>query len=319
MSMYLLMWTRIRYYKTPILKGQPEFGVIFMHAMKKIPQILLILCLVISCVQAQALQLQSGNIVLFSDKGDSTLLKQALNLVHQEQATYISKYDLKLEKALSVYFYYDQDGMGPRLHAVPYWSAGMTRAGSEVHIYGSNRREWLSTLKHELFHVLLAQNSVSVPVWLNEGLAQAQAGQLDWSNFVELGTATARGKLIPLVDLDVILSFNHKRASLAYGQALDATHYLIKRQGASILPYLLKNDELGFRERFRIETGESLIDFEIEWRKDLEARFWFFKISQIPGLLWALSPLVIIVAWFLKRQRGKRKIQEWEQEERLLD
>ena len=130
-----------------------------------------------------------------------------------------------------------------------------------------------------------------------------------------MGTATVRGELIPLVDLDVILSFNHKRASLAYGQALDATRYLVRHQGETILPFLLTNDGLSFKERYLQETGESIIDFEIAWRADLEGRFWYFKISQIPGLLWALSPLIVMLAWFMKYRRGKQKILEWEMEE----
>lgn len=270
-------------------------------------------------LNADVLQLRSGKLTLTSDRGDSTLLRQAVQLIHQEQSSYVLKYGLSLDKELKVYFYYDKKAMGSRMHAVPYWSAGIARAGSEIYIFGQNRRQWLSTLKHELFHTLLGQNEISIPVWLNEGLAQWQAGQMAWSGFMELGTATARSRLIPLVDLDVILSFNHKRASLAYGQALDATRFLINRHGESVLPYLLRADDLGFRERFKMETGEDLIDFEIAWRENLESRFWFFKISTIPGILWALSPLIVVMAWVLKRQRGKQKIQEWEQEETMLD
>jgi len=283
--------------------------------MKQKAQVLsLFLFLTCMATASTTLQLKLEKITLTSDREDSTLMRQAARIIQQEKSNYGQKYGLELNKSLAVHFYYDKDSMGPSLHAIPYWSAGIARSGAEIHIYGSNRRQWLSTLKHELFHTLLSQNEVSIPVWLNEGLAQYQAGQLDWGSFRELGTATARGKLIPLVDLDVILSFNHKRANLAYGQALDATRFLIKRHGASILPYLLKSDSLGFRERFQQETGESLIDFEIAWRKDLEARFWFFKISQIPGILWAFSPFIVVLAWFLKRRRGRQKLREWEQE-----
>ncbi|NQV16101.1 hypothetical protein HQ531_11635 [bacterium] len=287
--------------------------------LQRLSILLFTILLLVNIVSGQALQLRAGNFTLSSDKSDSTLLKQALQLIHIEQGSYEMKYGLKLEKALGVHFYYDKEELGARMHAVPYWSAGIAKAGSEVHIYGRNRSQWLSILKHELFHALLGQNEVNVPVWLNEGLAQWQAGQMDWGGFMELGTATARGKLIPLVDLDVILSFNHKRASLAYGQALDATRFLMNRHGESILPYLLRADELSFRERFLAESGEDLIDFEIEWRENMETRFWFFKISQIPGILWAFSPLIVILAWFLKRRRGKKKIQEWEQEENKQD
>jgi len=136
---------------------------------------------------------------------------------------------------------------------------------------------------------------------------------------MELGAATARRQLIPLVDLDVILSFNHKRASLAYAQALEATRFLIKRQGQTVLPYLLRADDLGFRERFKVETGEDLIDFEIAWRDNLEARFWFFSISEIPGILWTLLPLLVILGWYLKWRWGRKKMAEWEAQETMED
>ncbi|NQT61638.1 MAG: hypothetical protein HQ556_01660 [Candidatus Marinimicrobia bacterium] len=280
---------------------------------------MLLLIFSIAPLSGQALFLKSGNLSMMSDKGDSTLLLGAVELIREEQQYYEALFGLRLEKELEIRFYYNPDKVGSRLHAVPYWSAGIARSGSEILIFGRNRNQWLSTLKHELFHALLGQNEVGIPVWLNEGLAQWHAGQMDWGGFMELGTATARGYLIPLVDMDVILSYNHKRANLAYAQALDATRFLIKRHGESILPYLLRADELGFRERFRAETGEDLINFEIAWREKLEEQFWFFKISRIPGVLWAVSPLIVVLAWYLKRRRGKKKLEEWDQEESVHD
>jgi len=270
-------------------------------------------------LSGQALFLRSGNLSLMSDKGDSTLLLTAVDLIREEQKHYEALFGLRLEEELEIRFYYNPDKVGTRPSSAPYWSGGIARAGSEIIIFGRNRSQWLTTLKHELFHVLIGQNEVSIPVWLNEGLAQWHAGQMDWGGFMELGTSTARGNLIPLVDLDVILSFNHKRASLAYAQALDATLFLIKRYGESILPYLLRPDELGFRERFKVETGEDLISFEIAWREELEERFWFFNISRIPSVLWALSPLIVVLAWYLKRRRGKKKLEEWKQQESHQD
>ncbi len=270
-------------------------------------------------LSAAGLQLTTGKITLITDRGDSSLLRSAERLIQEERSGYAEHYHLTLDKQLTIWFYYDPESAQGSLHAVPYWSAGIARAGSEIYIYGKNRSQWLSTLRHELLHTLLAQNEIVIPVWLNEGLAQWQAGQMDWGGFMEMGTATARGKLIPLVDLDVILSFNHKRASLAYGQALDATRFLIDRQGVSILPFLLQADERSFRERFRAETKEDLIDFEIAWREDLEQRFWFFKISQIPTVLWAFSPLIVVLAWYLRRRKNQRKLKDWEIEELLED
>lgn len=265
---------------------------------------------------ALPLVMESGKITYISDRPDSLLLRQAHAIVQQEQIQLQKAFGLTITDSMQIYFYYDRDVASPHVHSVPYWSGGVAHSGSEIHIFGDNRMDWMTTFKHELFHILIYQNEVDIPVWLNEGLAQWYAGQSDWGKFVELGTATARGKLIPLVDLDVILSFNHKRASLGYGQALDATRFLIKRQGASILPYLLKPGDQRFRERFIQETGESVIDFEIAWRNELESRLWYFKVSRIPGVLWALSPLIVILAWFLKYRRGRKKLEEWEAEDR---
>ena len=264
---------------------------------------------------ALPLQLSVNDISYISDRPDSSLLRSAHEIFLEEQQSYKQVYGLTLGGPLTIQFYYNRDDTDQRIHAVPYWSGGIASGGTEIHIFGRNRMQWLSTLRHELFHTLISQNEINIPIWLNEGLSQWHSGQSDWNRFVELGTATARGELIPLVDLDVILSFNHKRANLAYGQALDATRFLIRHQGETIIPYLLRSDGLTFKERYLRETGESIIDFEIAWRKELEGRFWYFKISQIPGMLWALSPLIVILAWFLKYRRGKKKLQEWESEE----
>lgn len=282
--------------------------------MKFFIRFFLILLLILPAY-ALPLKLGVGNITYISDRPDSALLRSAHEIFLEEQQNYAQMYDLDLAGPLTVYFYYDRNGSDEHIHAAPYWSGGIARGGAEIHIFGRNRMQWLNTLRHELFHTLISQNQINIPIWLNEGLSQWHSGQSDWGKFVELGTATARGELIPLVDLDVILSFNHKRANLAYGQALDATRFLIRHQGESIIPYLLRSDGLSFKERYLRETGESIIDFEIAWREDLEGRFWYFKISQIPGMLWAISPLIVILAWFLKYRRGKRKIQEWEAEE----
>jgi hypothetical protein len=288
-------------------------------AIKHLLVLFLLVFLLPHQLRASGLQLQTGNWLLVSDRGDSTLLKQALLLIQQEQAEYPRKYGLALSGPLQMFFYYDPTQATPRLHAVPYWSGGIARSGNEIHIYGRNRSQWLSTLKHELLHALISQNGIRIPVWFNEGLAQWQAGQLEWNGFMALGSATVRHKLIPLVDLDVILSFNHKRAQLAYAQALDAVQFLVRQQGESILPYLLRKDEMSFRERFQAATGQSLPDFESDWRNHLESRFWFFRISTLPATLWALTPLIVILAWFLKRRRGRQKLKEWEIEDQFRD
>ena len=312
------MWTPFKFFNKRSSAATKWVPVLFnRHHLVSI--LLLLTGLMSSTVLPGAIQLKQGGITLYSDRGDTTLLRNAARLIQGERASYPERYGLRLDQPLQVWFYYDPQASDVRLHSVPYWSTGIARAGSEIHIYGRNRSQWLATLRHELFHALLGQNEIDIPVWLNEGLAQWQAGQTDWAGFMELGTATAQGSLIPLVDLDVILSFNHKKASLAYAQALDATRFLIQRQGASVLPFLLTNEDRSFRQRFRAETSEDILDFEIAWREDLERRFWFFKISQIPTILWALSPLIVVLAWFLKRRRNQRKLKQWELEEDFED
>ena len=268
---------------------------------------------------AQSMTIQLGRFTLHGDQWDQELMDRAVEVIHAEQATYVERYGLSLDHPVEIWFHYDPQSLGQHVHAAPYWSSGIARAGREIHVFGRDRTQWLSTLRHELFHTLIAQHGIRIPIWLNEGLAQRQAGQEYWQGFTELGTATVRGALFPLVDLDAVMTFHHKQAALAYAQALDATRFLVERYGKSVLPYLLQPDDRSFKERFLAETGTDLIDFEIAWRDNLEARFWFFRIAEIPGILWTLTPLIVILAWVLRKRRNSKKLEEWEYEEGLKE
>ena len=75
-------------------------------------------------LSGQALFLRSGNLSLMSDKGDSTLLITAVDLIREEQKHYEALFGLRLEEELEIRFYYNPDKVGTRSHSAPYWKIG---------------------------------------------------------------------------------------------------------------------------------------------------------------------------------------------------
>ncbi|MDO9079541.1 MAG: peptidase MA family metallohydrolase, partial [Desulfuromonadales bacterium] len=95
-------------------------------------------------------------------------------------------------------------------------------------------------LYHEYAHVLiraLARNHV--PLWLNEGLAQWAAGE----STIHLEARLAQGeKIIPFSRFEKSFGgLSPAEVSLAYGQSLSLTNFLIEHFGEAQIIELLKD------------------------------------------------------------------------------
>ncbi len=265
------------------------------------------------------LMLTQGKLALVTDSQDTSLLREAAHRVGQITRDIQTITHLSLTDSLTIFFINNQRNVKQFIPNAPTWSGGLTTDLNTLYIYDDDPVDWGTTLRHELTHVLVAQNSVNLPVWFNEGLAQYIAGNWSWSGFYTLGTATISHDVIPLKDLDMVLSYSRKRAELGYAEAIDAFKYMLDRQGPSILPEILKAGKKSFAERYGAATRESLPDFEIGWRKHLDQKFAFFKLAHFPDLLWLAMPFLVLIGYILNRRRNKQKLLEWELEEEWRD
>ena len=132
---------------------------------------------------------------------------------------------------------------------------------------------WLnSVIPHEISHLYFAQltynPTVTVPTWLNEGIAQYNEFTSSEMALKEVRDAARDGEIIPLSSLETGFgSFNEERIYLAYSEGLSAVTFFAESYGSESLSILLESYKEGQQtdEAFISATGNSFADFEKEW------------------------------------------------------
>ncbi|MCF7802016.1 MAG: hypothetical protein K9N34_08350 [Candidatus Marinimicrobia bacterium] len=263
----------------------------------------------------RGLMLQEGNLTLVTDSQDTTLLRDAAGRTTEIAREIESLTGLRLRDSLTIFFINNLERVRHFIPTAPTWSGGLTTDPNTLYVYDNNPVHWPTTLRHELTHVMVAQNDVTIPIWFNEGLAQYVAGNWSWNGYITLGNAVLRSDVIPLTDLGMVLTYSRKKAELGYAEALSAFKYMLERQGKTILPLLLVASDMTFNERYEMAARETILDFEIGWRQHLERSYAFFRLAKFPDVLWLLMPFLVLAGWLLMRYRNKKKLKQWELEE----
>ncbi|MCF7796768.1 MAG: hypothetical protein K9N11_03805 [Lentisphaeria bacterium] len=263
----------------------------------------------------RGLMLQDGTLTLVTDSQDTTLLQDASGRVVKIAREIQALTGLRLRDSLTIFFINNTDRVRQFIPTAPTWSGGLTTDPNTLYVYDNNPVNWPTTLRHELTHVLVAQNNVDMPIWFNEGLAQYVAGNWSWNGYITLGNAVLHSDVIPLTDLGMVLTYSRAKAELGYAEALHAFKYMLERQGKTILPLILVSDNMTFNERYEMAARETILDFEIGWRQQLERSYAFFRLAKFPEMLWLLMPFLVLAGWLLMRYRNRKKLKQWELEE----
>ncbi|MGA9532414.1 MAG: peptidase MA family metallohydrolase [Anaerolineales bacterium] len=132
---------------------------------------------------------------------------------------------------------------------------------------------WLSdVVPHEISHLYFAQAAdnptVSVPTWLNEGVASYNEFGDPSAALSRVEQMAAAGELIPLSSLKTGFgSHNEARARLAYDEALSAVTFIVEDFGTSGLSDLLAGYHSGLASdrAFQRSLGMDVGTFEAAW------------------------------------------------------
>lgn len=170
-------------------------------------------------------------------------------------------------------------------------------------------------LIHELVHLALYDRTdhQQLPRWLEEGLALFYESPRDWDYPVILSKALYTRSLIPLSEIDEVLSFQKSRADLAYQESYSATAYFLSVYDVDGLRVLLD----GFKQKqpvndnFIKATGSSFPVFEKEWQAFIQKNYNYSWLSELESLLWLFILLLSIWAFFWIRHRNRKILQRW--------
>lgn len=179
--------------------------------------------------------------------------------------------------------------------------------------------DFRGTLRHELVHVLVARNTdlANVPRWFNEGIAMVVSKELRWSSTMRVVRMYARRRLIPYPELNFAFAplGNETVFGDAYAQALSMTRFLIDRVGEETfwdIVHAMKT--MSFEEALRLHAGMTPGGLYDSWRRTL------WKLALIGSLmsgftLFQFMAFLLVVAYLRKRQRGRRILRQWEEED----
>ncbi len=179
-------------------------------------------------------------------------------------------------------------------------------------------------LDHELTHIVLGRAFMPErpPQWLQEGVAQVVAGEFTPETSNEIAAGMLAGGLISLEDLARGFPHDPVRAKLAYAQSADFVAWYEMQYGQEALSELVKEVAGGatLHAAVRRTTGQFLDDIDSEWRGRFSAGIPLsFKPLTSVDIWWAFGGIALLIGGVLRRRQFKRRLEEMEAEERLVD
>jgi hypothetical protein len=246
--------------------------------------------------------------------------------------------DLKVPQRIRVQVVRDAQSLpsvAPEGRGAPPWAIGVAYPDlgiiSVATRRGANLVDPAATLRHELAHIALGSAlGPRAPHWLHEGFAYQHSAEWAWDRTETLAGMAWFGGIIPLDQLDASFPQEESPAHRAYAQSYDFVGYLSRRGRWEDKED--DGDRYPFR-RFLTMVGQGTnVDaaaqrafgkpigqlFE-EWRDDLSKRYMLAPIGLLGLALWILCALLLALAYWRKRRINRRRLGEWETQERRED
>ncbi|NVB81019.1 MAG: hypothetical protein HOV81_21665 [Kofleriaceae bacterium] len=196
---------------------------------------------------------------------------------------------------------------------------------------GSSVTDPEQTLRHELAHVALgAAIGDRAPHWLHEGFAYQHSAEWAWERTETLAGMAWFGGIVPLEQLDASFPAEESPAHRAYAQSYDFVGFLSRRgrwedtaDDGDRWPFrrflTMVGQGVSLNDAAKKAYGKPLGELFEEWREDLSKRYLLAPIGLFGLAVWCLCALLLGLAWWRKRRHNKRRLAEWERDERAND
>lgn len=272
----------------------------------------------------QVLTSESGSFIIFYPPH---LVRMAndIDRLLEESAGGIAR-DLGLEAIGTIKVILASDAKTYRLlhrGAIPEWGIAFSDLdarvlGIDVDLVVRNPRPFSTVIRHELSHLLLAQRvgGAAVPAWFMEGLAVMQAGGWDFSDEWRLMTLVGRRDLPYLEALKGPFPRAADEAALCYGVSYLAVKELFRANpGALLTLTAFIRDSGDFEGSFVSTFGRSTYDFGGKLYVEIDRRYKTAGTILDASPYWLGAALLFVTVYLVKRARGRRKLERWEEEE----
>ena len=299
---------------------------------KIIPAIISCLCLLMPLPSATAgstdLHIENGHFVIRYAAGEERLAaeleRQSLRIRERIIADIGVDFSEKTEIRLCPTLEAFREAQPGRTW-IPLWAAGVAYPAENIIVLLSpraikgSRIDVVDVFAHEFSHIALgrALAGVTVPVWLNEGLAIYEAREWTLSRISVLTRASLMDRLIPLRVLTLSFPAEEGAAGLAYAQSFMFISFLINKVGREAFQRMIRDyTRHGDLEgALRRGTGMSIADLEERWLVYLKLRVSWIPIITSVSTLWFIAALVFVYGYARKKRQAGKRLKEMEMEE----
>ena len=207
----------------------------------------------------------------------------------------------------------------------PLWANGLAYPQRGVAVLkspalGARYGPLATTALHEYVHLLLHAGAPNAdfPRWLDEGLAQVAAQQLEYVDGHLLARAVAFGRLHSFSRLEGLMSMSEPEAQLGYAESAVAAEFLESRYGPAGVANLVHEVRRGreFEAAFLSLFGSSVGAFESDYQDFVRRKYRFSFLADTD--LWVPAAFVILVlaAGVAVWMRRRRTVARWKEEDR---
>ncbi len=248
--------------------------------------------------------LTEGQLTLFWYEGDESFAQELMNACQQGLARLepifhneASRAEIKepaevISRPIKVYVYTSASDLQEAMVFPQEWAGGVAFTEFGIIAIGISPGElgWgRGALVHELTHLVVHQATFSpygdLPIWLDEGLAMYNQGELGSYFQGYLNKAISEDKLISVRSLCSPFSAETEKACLSYAESYSLVEYLLADYGQERMLNLLTLFREGntYDEALMKAYGFDIDGLDARWREALVSPSTVVVMSQIPG------------------------------------
>jgi hypothetical protein len=240
---------------------------------------------------------QGGEMTLFWYKGGDSFARELMDACEEGLARLIQDIGTYPERPIKIYIYASTGDLRGAMISSQEWTGGVafTDFGIIAISISPSELDWgKKALVHELTHLVVRQATFSpygrLPLWLDEGLAMYNEGELDPVFRSYLEGAILEDELISVRSLCSPFSAYSEKASLSYAQSYSLVEYLLNNYGQDSMLDLLALLKQGntYDEALTEVYGFDIDGLDACWRATLAS-----PVVPTPGA--SLPPALIAV------------------------
>ena len=250
---------------------------------------------------------QGGELSLFWYEGGDSFARELMDTCEEGLARLTQDIGTYPERPIKIYIYASTNDLQGAMIFPHEWSGGVAFTEFSTIAIGISpaKLDWgKRALVHELTHLVVHQATFSpygqLPLWLDEGLAMYNEGELDPVFHSYLEEAILEDELISVRSLCSPFSAYSEKARLSYAQSYSLVEYLLDNYGQDRMLDLLTLLKQGstYDEALIEVYGFDIDGLDARWRATLTSHT-VIAVGRIPeqseGTAWQSHPALIAV------------------------